>query len=79
MKRRQRVAYLSSFCIVIVVVRAFKTARNHRETVTKYLYTVWVLRKLLTLMVRNYVRKTDRGGWTEEQMKNAVVENKIIT
>ncbi|CAH1984656.1 unnamed protein product [Acanthoscelides obtectus] len=31
-------------------------------------------------MVRNYVRKTDRGGWTEEQMKNAVlavVENKM--
>ena len=23
-------------------------------------------------MVRNYVRKTDRGSWSEEQMKNAV-------
>ncbi|CAH2008645.1 unnamed protein product [Acanthoscelides obtectus] len=40
MKRRQRVAYFSSFCIVIAVGRAFTTARNHRETVTKYLYTV---------------------------------------
>ncbi|CAH1976343.1 unnamed protein product [Acanthoscelides obtectus] len=55
MKRRQRVVYFSSFCIVIVVGRAFTTARNHvffevtlrifafvykRETVTKYLHTV---------------------------------------
>ncbi|CAH2000760.1 unnamed protein product [Acanthoscelides obtectus] len=78
MKRRQRVAYFSSFC-------AFTTARNHvffKVTLLfSHLFTsVKLLQNICIQMVRNYVRKTDRGGWTEEQMKNAVlavVENKM--
>ncbi|CAH2003586.1 unnamed protein product [Acanthoscelides obtectus] len=73
MKRRQRVAYFSSFYIVIAIGRAFTTARNHvffKVTLLfSHLFTsVKLLQNICIQMVRNYVRKTDRGGWTEEQM-----------